>query len=111
MLSDINVKLLHSIISIEKSHEITTDKGTFVADYIIFCYGFRAEPGAIAGLPELGVFFENDLIAVDINTMQTGNRRIFAIGDAITYKNKKKNLVSCFFEADKAVRMIKLLES
>jgi thioredoxin reductase (NADPH) len=109
-LNDINVKLSHSILSIEKNHKIITDKGTFTADYIIFCYGFRAEPGAIAGLTKLGISFEDDLISVDIDTMQTGNKKIFAIGDAITYKNKKKNLVSCFFEADKAVRMIKLLE-
>jgi thioredoxin reductase (NADPH) len=106
MLNDINIKLSHTILSIEEDHRIITDKGVFTTDYIVFCYGFRAEPGMIVGLLNLGVYLENGMISVDINTMQTGSDRIFAIGDAVTYKNKKKNLVSCFFEADRAVRMI-----
>jgi thioredoxin reductase (NADPH) len=111
MLDGIDVRLSHSILSIERDHRIITDKADFVADYIVFCYGFRVETGTIDGLSDFGVCFDGGLISVDISTMQTGSDRIFAIGDAITYVNKKKNLVSCFFEADKAVRTIKSMES
>jgi thioredoxin reductase (NADPH) len=107
MINGIDLKLSHAILSIEKDHRIITDKGSFTADYIVFCYGFRVEPVDIGGLQNLGVYFENGLIMVDIDTMRAGNDRIFAIGDAVTYANKKKNLVSCFFEADRAVRVIK----
>ena len=86
---------------------VKTDLSDMFADYIVFCYGFRTNPGAIKGLKDLGVKTEFGLIKVNIDTMQTDSCGIYAIGDAVSYKNKKKNFVSCFFEADRAIRIIK----
>lgn len=107
-LSNVEIKLSHNIISVENNSSVTTDKETFNVDHVVFCYGFRADPNFIDGLSELNIKTDNkNLIAVDLETMQTNVDKVFAIGDAITYKNKKKNIISCFFEADRAVRMIK----
>lgn len=106
-IGNIELKLSHGIKAIEAGRKVITDQGEYEADYIVFCYGFRSAPDMISGLEALGVVTENNLICVDFRTMQTGNDRVFAIGDAITYQNKKKNIVSCFFEADRAVRMIR----
>ncbi len=100
-------KLSCNIIELNSSKSVITDMGEFQADYIVFCYGFRATPSNILGLKEMGVETENNLIKVDINSMQTHAENIYAIGDAIIYPNKKKNIVSCFFEADRAIRSIK----
>lgn len=106
-IQNIELKLSHNIKAIEAGERIVTDRGVFKADHIVFCYGFRASPDSIGGLEKLGVISENGLIPVDFTTMQTKSDKIFAIGDAVTYKNKKKNIVSCFFEADRAVRIIR----
>ncbi|GHT89240.1 ferredoxin--NADP reductase [Alphaproteobacteria bacterium] len=85
---------------------VKTNKREFSVDYIVFCYGFRANGSLIQGLENLGVEFENNLIKIDINTLMTTTKNCYAIGDAVTYENKKKNIVSCFFEADRAARHI-----
>ena len=77
----------------------------YVADHIVFCYGFVASPGNIA--IEIGVETEKNLIKVNIENMETSIKNCYAVGDVATYKNKKKNIVPCFFEADRAVRAIK----
>ena len=59
------------------------------------------------GLLELGLEIENNLIKVDVNTMETSIENCYAAGDVVTYLNKKKNIVPCFFEADRAIRTIK----
>jgi thioredoxin reductase (NADPH) len=106
LMKGVDVKLCTSILSIEKNHKVITDNGIFDTDYIIFCYGFKADPMQINGLRDLNINVKNNLINIYINTMSTGNNRIFAVGDAVTYENKQKNIVSCFFEADRAVRII-----
>jgi thioredoxin reductase (NADPH) len=73
------------------------------ADHVVFCYGFTAKQSEIQGLD---LEMHQDLISVDIETMQTSVDRCFAIGDGIHYVNKQKNLISCCFEADKAVQII-----
>ncbi len=104
---NIEIKLNHNILAINNERQVITDHDTFSADYIIFCYGFRSLPSSITGLDVLGVKTDNNYVIADINTMETDATDIFAIGDAVIYPNKKKNIVSCFFEADRAVRMIK----
>ncbi|MDR1488772.1 MAG: NAD(P)/FAD-dependent oxidoreductase [Holosporales bacterium] len=101
--SNIEIKLSENILNIENDNKVITDKNIYNnIDYIVFCYGFSTTPSSIDGI-EIN---ENGLIDVDFLTMETKNPGIYAIGDAIAYKNKKKNIVSCFYEADKAVRMI-----
>lgn len=106
-IRNINLRLSTNIKAIEDGHKVITDSEVYHPDYIVFCYGFRSSPDTILGLTELGVRKENNLISVDFRTMQTKADKIFAIGDAIIYENKRKNIVSCFFEADRAVRMIR----
>lgn len=86
---------------------VQTKLQTYSIDHIVFCYGFSASSGIINGLEELGVKLNMNAIHVDVNTMQTAVQNCYAIGDAVQYPNKKKNIVPCFFEADRAVRMIK----
>ena len=83
----------------------TGNKRRYVADHIVFCYGFVASPGNIA--TEIGVETEKNLVKVNIENMETSIKNCYAIGDVAIYKNKKKNIVPCFFEADRAVRAIK----
>jgi thioredoxin reductase (NADPH) len=86
---------------------VITDNTVFETDYIVFCYGFMPSSNLILGLKELGLQEKNNLIEVNINTMETSIEDCYSVGDATTYQNKKKNIVSCFFEADRAVRSIK----
>lgn len=80
----------------------------FETDYIVFCFGFLPNcHSTIFELEKLGLEKENNLIKVDINTMETAIKGCYAAGDNIIYPNKKKNIVPCFFEADRAVRSIK----
>ncbi|MBQ8651469.1 MAG: NAD(P)/FAD-dependent oxidoreductase [Alphaproteobacteria bacterium] len=89
----------------------TTDKEgkehQFKADHILFSYGFAACPSSMFGLQSIGLNVINHLIDVDIETMQTSIENCYAAGDVATYKNKKKNIIPCLFEADRAVRSIK----
>lgn len=91
---------------------ITKDKDSqehvLKTDYVVFCYGFLpSSHSCILGLENLGLQKESNLIKVDINTMETSIKGCYAAGDNVTYINKKKNIVPCFFEADRAVRSIK----
>ena len=86
---------------------IKLNDDTLYVDHIVFCYGFLAKAGLIKGLEDMGLKTENNLINVNINTMETSIKNCFAIGDVAKYPNKKKNIVPCFFEADRAVRIIK----
>ena len=84
---------------------VCTDENEYVADHIVFCYGFVASPSSIAR--DLGIEMEKNLIKVNIENMETSVKNCYAVGDAVTYINKKKNIVPCFFEADRVVRAIK----
>ncbi|MDR1333371.1 MAG: NAD(P)/FAD-dependent oxidoreductase [Holosporales bacterium] len=76
-------------------------------DHIIFCYGFVARCHKLTWLHALAPDIKDGMIAVDVNTMETSVKNCYAIGDVVIYANKSKNIVPCFFEADRAVRMIK----
>ncbi len=108
--------LEHNIVQLKEENEkrfvITKDKESkervFNTDYIVFCYGFLPNcQGSIFGLENSELKKENNLINVDINTMETSVKGCYAAGDNVSYINKKKNIVPCFFEADRAVRSIK----
>lgn len=112
----LNVVLEHNIVELKavdnKNFVITRDKESleheFESDYIVFCYGFLPNcKASLFDLEKLGLQKENNLIKVDINTMETTVKGCYAAGDNVSYENKKKNIVPCFFEADRAVRSIK----
>ena len=84
---------------------VYTDKKEYTPDHIVFCYGFIANPGSI--VKDLGIETEKNLIKVSLGNMETSVKNCYAVGDAVTYVNKKKNIIPCFFEADRAVRAIK----
>lgn len=102
----IKTELEQQILEVQKNF-VRTDKNTFHVDYIIFCYGFAPNVGDNMGLLDMGLEVENNLIKVDVNTMSTSIENCYAIGDVVSYPNKKKNIVPCFFEADRSVRTIK----
>lgn len=77
----------------------------YKTDHIVFCYGFIACPSMLVA--DLGLKTEKNLITVNFETMETSVKNCYAAGDAVTYASKKKNIVPCFFEADRAVRAIK----
>ncbi len=112
----LTIVLEHNIVQLKEENEnrlvITKDKESkehvFNTDYIVFCYGFLPNcKGSIFGLENFGLEKENNLIKVDINTMETSLKGCYAAGDNVNYINKKKNIVPCFFESDRAVRSIK----
>jgi thioredoxin reductase (NADPH) len=110
------LKMNYDILALEES-----DTGRYVrirgrndtapeeieADHIIFCYGFSARQSTIHGIKEMGIQIKNCLIEVKMENMETSVRDCYAIGDAITYPGKKKNVVPCLFEADRAARAIR----
>lgn len=80
-------------------------KREYKTDHIVFCYGFTACLGTLA--TGLGLETEKNLIKINLENMETSIKNCYAVGDVATYVNKKKNIVPCFFEADRAVRAIK----
>jgi thioredoxin reductase (NADPH) len=80
---------------------------TLNTDHVIFCYGFLTKQNVILGLDTMGLEVSNYSIVVNIETMETSINNCYAAGDVVTYYGKKKNIVPCFFEADRAVRSIK----
>ena len=107
----INIIMSQKITEIEcERHIIHTiddksDKHLYKCDHIVFCYGFVANSENLFQI--LGIETEKNLVKINIDDMTTSLDNCYAIGDAVTYKNKKKNIIPCFFEADRAVRMIK----
>jgi thioredoxin reductase (NADPH) len=103
--------LEHNVSRIEKESVIAINKNSeetiLRANHLVFCHGFLASCSSMFGLKKLGLEMESGLIKTDINTMQTSLQNCYAVGDVAMYSNKKKNIVSCFFEADRAVRMVK----
>ncbi|MDR1365284.1 MAG: NAD(P)/FAD-dependent oxidoreductase [Holosporales bacterium] len=77
------------------------------ADHIVFCYGFVVQCSSLSWISNLNIDIRNGLISTDVNTMESSVRNCYAIGDIVMYAGKNKNIVSCCFEADRAVRMIK----
>ncbi len=109
----IKLELAQNIYKLEEENRIrlvyTKDKNQdehkHETDHIVFCYGFVACPGML--VTDLGLQIEKNLIKVNLETMETSIKNCYAVGDAVTYASKKKNIVPCFFEADRTVRAIK----
>lgn len=66
------------------------------ADYLLPFYGLAMELGPIANW---GLNLHKHFIEVDVSTMQTSEKGIYAIGDICTYKNKLKLILNGFAEA------------
>ncbi|MDR1609574.1 MAG: NAD(P)/FAD-dependent oxidoreductase [Holosporales bacterium] len=76
-------------------------------DHVVFCYGFVAKCNTLSWLSDLDLDIRDGLIAVDVGTMESSVKNCYVVGDIVTYTNKIKNIVQCFSEADRAVRMIR----
>lgn len=69
---------------------------TLDVDTVLAFYGLKMELGPIA---RWGLNLERNLIAVDVETFETNQPGIFAIGDICTYPGKLKLILSGFHEA------------
>jgi thioredoxin reductase (NADPH) len=114
--AEISVITDHKIVRLEEMSGVRTvtirclNSGTLrdlQVDNVVFCYGFATKQRSFFGLEEAGLLTENFLIKADLMTMETSISGCYAAGDVITYPYKKKNVVACFFEADRCVRAIK----
>jgi thioredoxin reductase (NADPH) len=110
------LKLHYDILAIVESEGIryvkirrqgASEEEKIATDHIIFCYGFSSKRKLIPGLETMGIQTVNSMIRIDITTMETAINDCYAIGDVVTYPDKKRSVVSCFFEADRAVRVIR----
>ena len=95
---DCNKRIIHAI-------DVNSNEHLYKCDHIVFCYGFV--PSSENLFQILGLETEKNLVKINIDDMSTSVENCYAIGDAIIYTNKKKNIIPCFYEADRAVRMIK----
>lgn len=73
------------------------------ADVLLPFYGLSMELGPISNW---GLNLEKNHINVDVSTMETSVKGIFAIGDIITYKNKLKLILNGFAEGATACHNI-----
>lgn len=79
---------VHSAVKVENISQeghrlaVTTDKGTFCADYVLMATG-RAPDLSGLGLEELGIQTNREGIVADTQTMQTSIPHIYAVGDCI----------------------------
>ncbi len=105
LLHNIDLKLNQNIIEIRKNL-IITDKEEIQANNIIFCYGFTYNNNLIKQLSNFGLELENNLVNVNLNSMETSLKSCYAVGDVVKYPMKKKNIISCCFEAERVVRAI-----
>jgi thioredoxin reductase (NADPH) len=111
----LNLSLEHNVSELieegEKRKVVIKDKNqilTFIeTDHVVFCLGFIVNCSSLLGLKKLGLKIENDLVKVNVDTMKTSVDGFYSAGDVVTYPNKKKGIVQCFFEADRAIRSIK----
>ena len=69
------------------------------ADYLLPFFGLAMELGPIANW---GLGLHKNHIEVDVSTMQSSEKGIYAIGDIVTYKNKLKLILTGFAEAASA---------
>ena len=106
----VEIKLEEFIVAVDDNEiacSVQTKSMIYYVDHIVFCYGFSASSGIVDGLQNLGIQTDGNIIDVDLNDMGTAVEKCYAVGDVARYANKKKNIVPCFFEADRAVRAIK----
>ena len=84
--------------------DIDGAKKSVDAQYLLAFFGLTTDFGP---LKNSGLKFDGLQIAVNQSTMQTNLDRVFAIGDACTYQNKLKLILSGFSEAATAIHKIK----
>lgn len=104
-LNKVNLKLNQNIVEIKKNL-IITDKEEIQTNNIIFCYGFTYNNILLKQLANFGLDLDNNLIKIDLNLMETSLKSCYAVGDVVKYPMKKKNIISCCFEAERVVRAI-----
>ena len=83
---------------------LNSEEKVIDAQYLLAFFGLTSDFGP---LKNCGLAFDGLQIAVEPSTMQTSLPNIFAIGDACTYKNKLKLILTGFAEAALAVHQIK----
>ena len=109
LLHGVEIMLEQHILEL-KQNIIITNKKTINADYIIFCYGFIPDNTKLTHLINDGLRLDNELIRVDFVSMETSLKHCYAIGDVVIYPRKKKNILSCCFEANRAIDTIRAIE-
>ena len=110
LLNKVDVKLNQNILEIRKNLVIT-DKEEIHTNNVIFCYGFTYNNNFLQQLSKFGLLLDNNLINIDLNSMETSLKHCYAVGDVVKYPLKKKNIISCCFEAARVVNTILNKES
>lgn len=105
LLDKVDLKLNQNILEIRKNI-IITDKEEIQTDNIIFCYGFTYSNNLLKELSNFGLILENNLVKVNLISMETSLKSCYAVGDVVKYPLKKKNIISCCFEAERVVKAI-----
>ncbi|MBR1944374.1 MAG: NAD(P)/FAD-dependent oxidoreductase [Alphaproteobacteria bacterium] len=104
-LNKVNLKLNQNILEIKKNLVIT-DKEEIQTNNIIFCYGFTYNNNFLKQLSDFGLILDNNLVKIDLVSMETSLKSCYAVGDVVKYPLKKKNIISCCFESERVVRAI-----
>lgn len=105
LLNNVNLKLSQNILEIRRNL-IITDKEEIKIDNIIFCYGFTYNNDFLKQLSNFGLILSNNLVQVDLISMETSVKSCYAIGDVVKYPMKKRNIISCCFESERVVKTI-----
>lgn len=105
LLDKVDLKLNQNILEIRKNL-IITDKEEIHTNNIIFCYGFTYNNDFLKQLSNFGLISDNNLVKIDLTSMETSLKSCYAIGDVVKYPLKKKNIISCCFESERVVRAI-----
>ena len=105
LLDRVDLKLNQNILEI-KENLVITDKEEIQTNNIIFCYGFTYNNNFLKQLSNFGLVLDNNLVPIDLNSMETSLKSCYAVGDVVKYPLKKKNIISCCFEAERVVNAI-----
>ena len=105
LLNKVDLKLNQNILEIRRNL-IITDNEEIKTDNIIFCYGFTYNNNFLKQLLNFGLILDNNLVQVNLISMETSIKSCYAIGDVVKYPMKKKNIISCCFESERVVKTI-----
>jgi thioredoxin reductase (NADPH) len=97
---DKNSGLIQSIVI----EDLDGGEKTVDVQYLLAFFGLTTDFGP---LKNCGLEFDGLQIKVEPSTMQTNLENVFAVGDACTYKNKLKLILTGFAEVATAVHKIK----
>ena len=110
LLNNVDLKLNQHILEIRKNL-IITDNEEIKTNNVIFCYGFTYNNNFLKQLSNFGLILDNNLVQVNLISMETSIKSCYAIGDVVKYPMKKKNIISCCFESERVVKTILNKES